>query len=452
MRYICFGFFYLILSLNSFSCYGFQFQHKVKNGGTYHLFSASIQSLEQNMGIGSARFEQAYEAVLKVVNVDDKGTAEFKGEHRYSSKLLGVKEAFKLNDDASYKSHFKRSLSGVVEILMPHSFYPTVRGVPYFLNKDIKPSFKWSGVGAEIQDFHQIGYKDPFIVPFEANYTYLGDLNVSDQKLKVLYKRYQKYLFDIDKDLKSLEYLIKSQGLKKISVQGSKNIALILVRYYVNYKDKEYSMQTARIKSQGAVPVENAKGYYYGIIFWDKDKDLESFTIGEYNFIYRWQNGDIRHWHGKEYDKMQILNNDKKAVEKIEKQAKEELKQDKNIEVEKENKDIKLTLGDLLFHFNKTNLRKEVLETLTKVAKLLKENPATLIRIEGFSDDIGSKKVKKKISEGRAAAVANFLISHNIEPTRVSYIGRSDSNPRVPNNSKENRKKNRRVEIRIITQ
>jgi outer membrane protein OmpA-like peptidoglycan-associated protein len=58
--------------------------------------------------------------------------------------------------------------------------------------------------------------------------------------------------------------------------------------------------------------------------------------------------------------------------------------------------------------------------------------------------------MNQKLSENRAKAVFQYLVAHNVVPSRLVYKGYGKTQPLVPNTSEENRSKNRRTEFKII--
>lgn len=92
-------------------------------------------------------------------------------------------------------------------------------------------------------------------------------------------------------------------------------------------------------------------------------------------------------------------------------------------------------------------------DEINKLAQFLKEYPQTKVVIEGHSDSSGAAEYNRKLSQRRAAAVARILVEQFIvDPNRVSAIGYGEDRPLVPNDSPENRAKNRRVTAVVSTQ
>lgn len=89
-------------------------------------------------------------------------------------------------------------------------------------------------------------------------------------------------------------------------------------------------------------------------------------------------------------------------------------------------------------------------DEIKETADFLKEFPQLDIRIEGHTDNIGTVEYNQGLSERRAKSVGESLTSDfGIEQERVSTVGYSENRPLVPNDSPENRAKNRRIEAKM---
>lgn len=100
-------------------------------------------------------------------------------------------------------------------------------------------------------------------------------------------------------------------------------------------------------------------------------------------------------------------------------------------------------------------MKRSSLEVLNKLGELLRQTDKRVI-IEGHTDDqpIISTAMASNWELGslRATSVVRYLIKHqNISPQRLAAISYADQKPLVPNDSPENRAKNRRIEILIVT-
>ncbi len=84
---------------------------------------------------------------------------------------------------------------------------------------------------------------------------------------------------------------------------------------------------------------------------------------------------------------------------------------------------------------------------LSEVAKKLKDNPTWKIRVEGYTDNVGSKAANETLSEQRAKAVMDWLADHGVDRSRLTAKGYGEAHPIGDNSSDEGRAKNRRVEL-----
>jgi len=90
---------------------------------------------------------------------------------------------------------------------------------------------------------------------------------------------------------------------------------------------------------------------------------------------------------------------------------------------------------------------------LDEVVDILARNPnIKKVRIEGHTDNVGPKAFNMKLSENRARSVLEYLVGQGIAPARLDSAGYGPTRPLVPNTSRRNRAKNRRVEFVIVEQ
>jgi outer membrane protein OmpA-like peptidoglycan-associated protein len=105
--------------------------------------------------------------------------------------------------------------------------------------------------------------------------------------------------------------------------------------------------------------------------------------------------------------------------------------------------------SNILFGFNQSNLSSEAKTNLDKLVTILNSNPDTNIEIQGHTDDKGSDTYNMTLSEKRAKAVSDHLISKAIATSRVTTKGFGESVPKADNSTEEGRAQNRRVEFLI---
>lgn len=109
-------------------------------------------------------------------------------------------------------------------------------------------------------------------------------------------------------------------------------------------------------------------------------------------------------------------------------------------------------MDNLLFESGKSVLLPESEYALEVLAGIMKANPNKEIAIHGHTDNVGSDADNLILSQERAMAVYDYLISVEVEPERLRYQGFGSSQPTADNSSKEGRAQNRRVEFVILKQ
>jgi OmpA-OmpF porin, OOP family len=86
------------------------------------------------------------------------------------------------------------------------------------------------------------------------------------------------------------------------------------------------------------------------------------------------------------------------------------------------------------------------------VQRIFEEHPeVTKVSVEGHTDNIGSAKYNKELSEARVRSVLAWLTSHGVEPIRLTSQGFGLERPIAPNDTEDGRQQNRRVEFHIKT-
>jgi outer membrane protein OmpA-like peptidoglycan-associated protein len=106
-----------------------------------------------------------------------------------------------------------------------------------------------------------------------------------------------------------------------------------------------------------------------------------------------------------------------------------------------------VTLPDVLFAFNSAQLQPQAQEALDRLVDLLKQNEALPVRVEGHTDNVGKADYNRDLSQERAAAVVDYLQGHGIAAARLVAVGHGDTRPLAPNNTPEERQRNRRVDV-----
>lgn len=106
--------------------------------------------------------------------------------------------------------------------------------------------------------------------------------------------------------------------------------------------------------------------------------------------------------------------------------------------------------SDLMFDLDSFTLRDEASKEIDQLAEVLKRYPRTRVRVNGFTDSIGSERENLELSENHAVAVKNALVRSGINPDRIRARGYGEDKPIRSNATDSGRQLNRRVVIVIV--
>jgi outer membrane protein OmpA-like peptidoglycan-associated protein len=112
-------------------------------------------------------------------------------------------------------------------------------------------------------------------------------------------------------------------------------------------------------------------------------------------------------------------------------------------------------MENVFYDYDKASLRPESGAELEKLITLMRDNPSLDVEIGAHTDSKGDDAYNMNLSQQRAEAVVQYLISSGIERSRLTAKGYGETKPVAPNtvngkDSPENRAKNRRTEFRIL--
>src|SRR2546422_161075 len=141
--------------------------------------------------------------------------------------------------------------------------------------------------------------------------------------------------------------------------------------------------------------------------------------------------------------------------------AQADAEQAKNVALLKELADLKgqqtnrglvLTVGDVLFATGKAEVAAGGLRSIDKLAEFLKKNPTRNLLIEGHTDNTGPEDFNLKLSQQRADAVKDVLVSRGVGTDRITTKGYGPKYPVVSNDTAAGRQQNRRVEVVVLNE
>jgi len=111
---------------------------------------------------------------------------------------------------------------------------------------------------------------------------------------------------------------------------------------------------------------------------------------------------------------------------------------------------VNLSEDSFLFDFDKTDLRPENREILSRIAGVLLASHGYRLYVYGHTDDVGEDAYNQQLSEGSAQSVRDYLAEAGIPPEIIEVQGFGETDPKVRGETSLARQKNRRVEIGVI--
>ncbi len=111
---------------------------------------------------------------------------------------------------------------------------------------------------------------------------------------------------------------------------------------------------------------------------------------------------------------------------------------------------IAIAIKNVQFRTNQTRLRSSSVPVLNDIVGLMTKYPNYNLKIEGHTDSDGKEEANLKLSQGRAKACYDFLVSKGVSPTRMTHAGYGESRPVADNTTDEGKAANRRVDFELI--
>lgn len=120
----------------------------------------------------------------------------------------------------------------------------------------------------------------------------------------------------------------------------------------------------------------------------------------------------------------------------------------RDIQIVEDERGTVMTLsGQVLFPFNESRLLPASRDALNNVAEVLEASPDRSITVEGHTDAIGGDEYNEELSQRRAEAVREFLLTHGVPSDVITARGEGEESPVTSNDTPEGRANNRRVEV-----
>lgn len=118
-----------------------------------------------------------------------------------------------------------------------------------------------------------------------------------------------------------------------------------------------------------------------------------------------------------------------------------------DLKLQKTERGLVLTLGDVLFDTGQATLKSGANGTMDRLATALREKSGRTVTIEGHTDNVGSDASNQGLSERRAQAVQSALTQRGVVRSQITTLGKGENFPIASNDSADGRQSNRRVEL-----
>lgn len=109
-----------------------------------------------------------------------------------------------------------------------------------------------------------------------------------------------------------------------------------------------------------------------------------------------------------------------------------------------------IPLNNIFFDFDKAVLKPESFPELNRIVKLMNERATMTVEVAGHTDATGPEEYNLGLSERRAKAVTKYFVEKGVSAGRISTVFFGETKPKVSNDTREGRAKNRRVEFTIV--
>jgi outer membrane protein OmpA-like peptidoglycan-associated protein len=141
-----------------------------------------------------------------------------------------------------------------------------------------------------------------------------------------------------------------------------------------------------------------------------------------------------------------------REAERAKAEIDELLSQLSDLKAKQTERGIVLTMGDVLFAFDKATLSPVAFRNVDKLADFLRKHPNRSVLIEGHTDSVGSDEYNLDLSGKRADAVKNALVAKGVGEERITPKGYGKKYPVASNKTSDGRQLNRRVEVVVLNE
>lgn len=299
-----------------------------------------------------------------------------------------------------YDSSFRRDRLGVYTIADSY-FMPVVRDVPTFPDRPLSPGDSWTAPGEERHDLRRgFGIPDPYVIPFDATYRYLGPETKDGRPTRKLSAKYTIF----------------------------------------------YEPPVPRAYDE-VYPTE-ISGFSDQTIWWDPGYDQPSSYEERFKIVFDLSDGTSIEYRGTAkagFVEAELM--DRGALQAELEKAVGGLQ---GVTVKPVPEGVAISLEDVQFSADSSALAPAELDKLAAIAAILKAHPERDIIVAGHTALAGTEEGRLALSIARARAVADRLVALGArDPLHVQVEGYGAERPVADNSTPEGMARNRRVEIII---
>lgn len=414
---------------------------------------------------------------------------------RYYDGSFFIDEATKRNSrevnlgiNGAVPSSFKISSDGMLTMLVDNG-YPSFRSFPAFTNQRISIGDKWQAKAERVVDPLNKGIFTK--LPILVEYTYLKNELFHGEEVYVFSAqwatRYGISYWDFagDKDLKSAQgshkatmYVSKKSGNALVvrdmvdetfiyndgNIYSFKGSISMFTEYPPAYDKNKLIPALQRVASVSEKEIKEILEKPVNESSWIESEKKSSGSIEKNDF-----ESGANSRRNNSYAEKKIAKNEnqtygaknhpqkkKDSADEIQskisagKNSSSNSKSEKKVIVENTAAGIRLTMQNLNFKPDSSELLPGENERLDQIAQVLKEVPDQMFLVEGHTASVGYEKGEMKLSVERANSVANALIQRGIPREKFICKGSGGTKPIADNSTQEGKAKNRRVEITIL--
>lgn len=306
-----------------------------------------------------------------------------------------------------YESVFRREENGRYRISAGY-FMPVVRDIPVFPDMDLQPGDRWQADGEEAHDFREFfGIPEPYRIPFTAQYAYIGPVETETGTLHHIQAEYEMTFATPEEILRSQQ----DGGFFPLGIRGVSRQQL----------------------------------------YWDNEAGALSHYTEEFHIQIEVSTGQVIDYVGT--SSAAVHDNPRLDREQMVEEMEGELHRRgiENARVSATEEGVTISIENIHFAADTARLLPGEEEKIRKIAEILAAYPGHDLLVSGHTALAGTAEARQRLSEERAETVAAMLIeSGTREAHNVFTQGFGAERPCAPNDTEENRARNRRVEITIL--